>query len=49
MSKFLKFIGLLFLPIAVVVFLFAILNGNANKSGKNFFIQEFDEQNIYGQ
>ncbi|MGO9481015.1 MAG: hypothetical protein ACLP05_04435 [Candidatus Kryptoniota bacterium] len=48
MSKFLKFIGLLFLPIAALVFLFAILNSKAGKSGKNLFIQEFDDQNIYG-
>ena len=48
MSKFLKFIGLLFLPIAAVILLFAVLNGKTVKDGKSFFVQEFDDQNIYG-
>lgn len=48
MSKFLKIIGLIFLPVAAVIFVFTFLNGNADKSGKGFFIKEYDEQNIYG-
>ncbi len=48
MSKVLKLLGLLFLPIAVLVFVFAIFYGRTGKSGKNFFLQEYDEQNIYG-
>ena len=48
MSKLLKVIGLLFLPIAAIVLVFTILNGRTSKSGKSFFIQEYDEQNIYG-
>lgn len=48
MSSFLKVLGLFFLPIAAFFFAFALLNGKANKVGKGFFIQEYDEQNIYG-
>ncbi len=48
MSKFLKVIGLIFLPVAALIFVFALLNGSAGKSGKGFFIKEYDEQNIYG-
>ncbi|HUI30962.1 MAG TPA: hypothetical protein VLX91_12175 [Candidatus Acidoferrales bacterium] len=48
MGKFLKIIGLIFLPIAALVFVFALVNGGSGKSGRNFFIKEYDEQNIYG-
>ncbi len=48
MNSFLKIVGLIFLPVALLVFLFAIISGGAGKQGKNFFIKEFDEQNIYG-
>jgi hypothetical protein len=48
MSNFMKVLGLIFLPLAAIVFVFAMLNGGAGKSGKNFFIKEYDEQNIYG-
>lgn len=48
MSNFLKIIGFVFLPVAAILFLFALLNGETGKSGKNFFIKEYDEQNIYG-
>ncbi len=48
MSKFLKILGLIFLPMAALVFAFALLSGGAGKHGKNFFIKEYDEQNIYG-
>jgi hypothetical protein len=48
MNKFLKIAGLLFLPVAAIVFAFALLNGGAGKRGKSFFIKEYDEQNIYG-
>lgn len=48
MSSLLKVLGLLFLPIAAFFFALAILNGKSSRVGKGFFIQEFDEQNIYG-
>jgi len=48
MNKFLKIVGLLFLPVAAIVFVFALINGGAGKQGKGFFIKEYDEQNIYG-
>ncbi|HEY9165383.1 MAG TPA: hypothetical protein VIS48_04420 [Candidatus Kryptonia bacterium] len=48
MSKFMKVVGLLFLPIAAILIVAAMLNGRAGKIGKGFFIQEYDEQNIYG-
>ena len=48
MSKFLKVIGLLFLPVAAIIFMFALFNGKPAKRGKGLFVQEFDEQNIYG-
>ena len=47
MSKALKLLGLLSLPVAVIVFAFAIFHGRTNKNGKNFFVREYDEQNIY--
>jgi hypothetical protein len=48
MSRLIKVIGLLFLPVAALVFIFALLSGKAAKGGKGLFVQEFDEQNIYG-
>lgn len=48
MSKLVKLVGLLFLPIAVIAFMAALFYGKPGKSGKGVFIQEFDEQNIYG-
>ena len=48
MSKFLKILSLIFLPLAAIVFVLALLGGVAGKHGKNFFIKEYDEQNIYG-
>lgn len=47
MSKALKLLGLLFLPVAVIVFALAMFYGRTNKNGKNFFVKEYDEQNIY--
>lgn len=48
MSKFLKILGLIFLPVAALIFVFALLGDGTGKHGKNFFIKEYDEQNIYG-
>ncbi len=48
MSKLVKLIGLLFLPVAVIAFVVALFYGKPGKNRKSFFIQEFDEQNIYG-
>jgi hypothetical protein len=48
MSKFVKILGLIFLPVAAIVFVFAFLSNNAGKSNRSFFIREYDEQNIYG-
>jgi hypothetical protein len=48
MSKFLKILSLIFLPLAALVFVLALLGGATGKHGKNFFIKEYDEQNIYG-
>jgi len=48
MNKFLKILGLIFLPVAALVVIFAALSGGTGKHGKSFFIKEYDEQNIYG-
>ncbi len=48
MSRLVKMIGLLFLPIAAIIFLFALLGGKQRKNGKSVFVQEYDEQDIYG-
>lgn len=48
MSRLIKVMGLLFLPVAAIVVVFALLNGKTRKNGKSLFVQEFDEQNIYG-
>jgi hypothetical protein len=48
MSKFFKVLGLLFLPVAAIILLFAVLNGKSGRNGNGFYIKEFDEQNIYG-
>ncbi len=47
MSKLIKVIGLLFLPLAALLFVFAFI-AKTGKNGKNVFVQEYDEQNIYG-
>lgn len=48
MSKALKLIGLLFLPVAVIIFMFTLLGGKSGRNGKSPFLHEYDEQNIYG-
>lgn len=48
MSKAVKLIGLLFFPVAVIIFVFAFLGGRPGKDGKHLFLHEYDEQNIYG-
>ncbi len=48
MSRLFKVIGLLFLPVAALVVMFAFLSGKPGKSAKSHFLQEYDEQNIYG-
>ncbi len=48
MNKIVKMIGLLFLPIAAIIFLAALLDGKAGKNRKKMFLQEYDEQDIYG-
>ena len=48
MSRLVKVIGLLFLPVAAIIFLFAMLSGKSRKNGKSIFVQEYDEQDIYG-
>ncbi len=48
MSKIVKLVGILFLPVAVIIFIFAFLGGRAGEKGKDLFLQEYDEQNIYG-
>ena len=48
MSRIVKVIGLLFLPVAAIIFLFAMLDGKSSKTGKSTYVQEYDEQDIYG-
>ena len=48
MGKLLKIVGLIFLPVVALAFVFTLLNSGAGKSSKSFFIKEYDEQNIYG-
>jgi hypothetical protein len=48
MSRVVKVIGLLFLPVAAIVFLFAMLGSKSGKDEKSTFVQEYDEQDIYG-
>lgn len=48
MSKLVKLVGLVFLPVAVIAFAIAFFYGKPGKGGKSFFLQEFDEQDIYG-
>jgi len=48
MSTFVKVVGLIFLPLAAIVLIFTMLNSGSGKSGRGFFIKEYDEQNIYG-
>ncbi len=48
MNKIIKLVGLLFLPLAILIFVVSFFNTRTPRSGKGFFIQEFDEQNIYG-
>ncbi len=48
MNRLIKVIGLIFLPVAAILFVLALLSGRDGKTGKNFFIQEYDDQNIYG-
>jgi len=48
MTKLIKMIGLLFLPVAAVVLIVTMFNARLGKGTKNIFIQEYDEQDIYG-
>lgn len=48
MSKAIKLIGLLFLPLAVIIFILTFLGNKPGKNAKDFFLHEYDEQNIYG-
>lgn len=48
MSRIVKVMGLLFLPLAAIIFISYLLGGKSAREGKSFFIQEFDEQDIYG-
>ncbi len=48
MSRALKLIGLLFLPVAVIIFIFTLLGGKTGRNGNSMFLHEYDEQNIYG-
>lgn len=43
-----KLIGLLFFPLALLILIVSFMNARSSKPGKGFFVQEFDEQNIYG-
>ncbi len=48
MNKLIKLIGIFLLPIAALIFVLSFVNLKTSKRGKEFFIKEFDEQNIYG-
>lgn len=48
MSKIVMVIGLLFLPVAAIIFVFVLLGGKSAREGKSLFLQEYDEQDIYG-